>query len=336
MSSAGSTHRPDNVPHGARAAPERARVLLIPIPWGATVSAAAAPEAILAASASLEPHEIETGRLDRAGLATLPLPETVAGCCDAARSAAAQPKQQSAQQLDALGEQLASWLEQESRDQLAAGRLVGVVGGDRSAAHGLVRAAARSRAGIGVLHVGAQAALRAGSDGLRWSPASAMHNVLESIPEVAGIVQVGVRECSEEEARRVRDNPRRLRSYFDADLRSQLFDGEVWSRIAKRVVADLPREVYLSFDVGGLDPALFPSGANPIPGGLSFAEAVALLRILVESGRRVVAFDLCEVSVGADGGVSREARIAARLLYKLIGFALLSQLSPEPGPATDS
>ena len=94
---------------------------------------------------------------------------------------------------------------------------------------------------------------------------------------------------------------------------------------AARIVADLPREVYVSFDVDGLDPGLCPHTGTPVPGGLSFSETTGLLRKLVESGRRIVGFDLSEVAQDPDGRSEWDANVGARVLYKLIGFALLSR-----------
>jgi agmatinase len=92
-----------------------------------------------------------------------------------------------------------------------------------------------------------------------------------------------------------------------------------------RIVAELPRTVYVSFDIDGLDPSLCPHTGTPVPGGLSFAEAAALLRGVVESDRRIVGFDLNEVAPDPDGRSEWDANVGARVLYKLIGFALLSQ-----------
>ena len=57
-----------------------------------------------------------------------------------------------------------------------------------------------------------------------------------------------------------------------------------------------------------------------MPGGLSWRETLVLLRILGQSGRTVVGFDLCEVGTGPI-----DAIVGARLLYKLAGWALHSQ-----------
>ena len=51
-------------------------------------------------------------------------------------------------------------------------------------------------------------------------------------------------------------------------------------------------------------------------------KAIALLRAIKRSRRRIVGLDLCEVS---PGGTEWDANVGARLLYKMIGFALLTQ-----------
>jgi agmatinase len=112
-------------------------------------------------------------------------------------------------------------------------------------------------------------------------------------------------------------------TFFDADIRRQLFDGEAWSRITHRIAAALPREVYLSFDIDGLDPALCPHTGTPVLGGLSFPEVSALMRAVVETGRRIVGLDLCEVAPDP-GGSEWDGNVGARVLYKMIGYALLS------------
>jgi len=206
---------------------------------------------------------------------------------------------------------------------LAQGKLPGVVGGDHSVALGAIRAVAERHPGLGLLHFDAHADLRRAYEGFRWSHASIMYNVLSDVPGVARLVQVGVRDYSDEEEAFLQANRGQVTTYFDPDLRRSLVDGESWSRIALRIVASLPRDVYVSFDIDGLDPALCPHTGTPVPGGLSFAEASAVLRLVVESGRRIVGFDLSEVAPDPAGG-EWDGNVGARVLYKLIGFALLS------------
>ena len=77
----------------------------------------------------------------------------------------------------------------------------------------------------------------------------------------------------------------------------------------------------MSLDVDGLDPKLCPNTGTPVPGGLDFPEVVHVLSEVVDSGRRIVGFDLVEVS----GASEWDAICGMRLLYKLIGFMLKSR-----------
>jgi agmatinase len=319
---------------------EQSAVVLVPVPWEATVSYGAGtadgPSAILKSSRQVDLLDRETGRPYEAGIAMLPIPADVRAWSDTGRKLAlpvieaggpgADPgAQRAVADVDALGERMNAWVHAQASAWLQRDRLVGVVGGDHSAPFGAIRAMAERHPGLGVLHVDAHADLRAGYEGFRWSHASIMYNVFRELPDVARIVQVGVRDYCDEEDLLIRDNPERLRTYFDPDLRRQQLDGEPWSRLVGRIVADLPPEVYVSFDIDGLDPAHCPHTGTPVVGGLSFVEATALLRLLVESGRRIVGFDLCEVAPDPEGRSEWDGNVGARVLYKLIGYALLSR-----------
>jgi agmatinase len=326
--------------YGLPSTTEDARVVLVPVPWEATVSygsgTANGPAAILEASRQVDLRDRETGRPYEAGITMLPIPTEVRGWSDEARRLAEPvianggPGEDAALRravaaVDALSERMNGWVHAQCAHWLQAGRLVGVVGGDHSVPFGALRAAAESYPGLGVLHVDAHADLRAAYEGFRWSHASIMFNVARELSGVARIVQVGIRDYSDEEDALLRENPQRLHTYFEADLREKSQDGETWTHLMRRVVADLPHDVWVSFDVDGLDPALCPHTGTPVPGGLSFAEATSLLRVLVASGRRVVGFDLNEVAPDPTGQSEWDANVGARLLYKLIGFALMSQ-----------
>jgi agmatinase len=325
--------------YGLPYTPEEARVLLVPVPWEATVSygsgTADGPAAILKASRQVDLLDRETGRPYEAGIAMLDIPVEVRRWSDEARGKAApvieaggpgdDPALRTAvAAVDALGERMNAWVYDQVKRRLGDGKLVGVVGGDHSVPFGAIRAVSEKHPGLGVLHFDAHADLRQAYEGFRWSHASIMHNVL-GLADVARIVQVGIRDYSDEEEETIRANPDRVRAHFDADLRRALFDGESFSRIAGRVVADLPRQVYVSFDIDGLDPALCPHTGTPVLGGLSFAEVSALLRTVVDSGRRIVGFDLDEVAPDPEGRSEWDGNVGARVLYKEIGFALLSQ-----------
>lgn len=344
--------------YGLLHTPEEAATVLIPVPWEATVSygsgTAGGPAAILAASRQVDLFDLETGRPWEGGIAMLPVPAELSAWNAAARRLAlpvleaggADPAPASdreqplspedddlrlrAAAVDRFAEQVHGWVGRTAAAWLERGKLVGVIGGEHSAPFGLIRESAARHPGLGVLQIDAHADLRAAYEGFRWSHASIMRNVAEELPAVATLVQVGVRDLSAGEHAFIGEQNPRIRTWFDPDLRRRLHDGEAWATVAKEIVAALPDVVHVSFDIDGLDPSLCPHTGTPVPGGLSFPEAVTLFRVLAESGRRVVSFDLCEVAPDPAGTSEWDGNVGARLLYKLIGFAQRSRATTEP------
>src|SRR5262249_16471921 len=142
--------------------------------------------------------------------------------------------------------------------------------------------------------------LRDAYEGFTWSHASIMHNVATRIPEVRKIVQVGLRDVGEKETAFIAASDGRIVSHYEPNLAALRFGADTWPDPSPRINPDLPREVWISFDIDGLDPVYCPNTGTPVPGGLSFAMACYLLRVLGESGRKIVGFDLSEVAPGED------------------------------------
>jgi agmatinase len=110
--------------------------------------------------------------------------------------------------------------------------------------------------------------------------------------------------------------------FYDSFLKEGMNDGKSWKKQCKKIVAQLPQKVYISFDIDGLDPKLCPGTGTPVPGGLEFDQAVYLLKALVRSGREIIGFDLVEV---APGESEWNGNVGARLLYKLCNWMAVSQ-----------
>jgi agmatinase len=326
--------------YGLPHSPDEAEVVLIPVPWEATVSynpgTASAPEAIRRASLQLDLLDRETGRPYERGIALLPIPEDIRRMNAKARSLAGPvieaggpgddpALREKAARVNDLGEALNAWVYETAREWLARDKLVGVVGGDHSAPFGLIRAVAERHPGMGILHLDAHADLREAYEGFTWSHASIMRNVVARIPNLPRLVQVGVRDYSNGENLLIEESGGRIRTFFDPDLRARLHSGTPWNELVREIVETLPDEVYLSFDIDGLERSLCPHTGTPVPGGLSFAEVSLLLRGVVLGGRRIVGLDLCEVAPDPTGRTEWDANVGARLLYKMIGFALLTR-----------
>jgi agmatinase len=320
---------------GLDVSPDDACVVLVPVPFDATTSyrpgAARGPQAILQASYQVDLHDHEVGDPWRAGIALLDPPPGVAERGKEARrrveSLRESPDETRRREVDTLCSEVNDAVENEVSRWLEAGKLVGTIGGDHATAFGAIQAHIRHFGPLGLLHVDAHADLRRDYEGFRWSHASVMEAVCRLLPDVEQLVQVGVRDYCEEEADRIAAQAGRIYTHFDADMNQRLFDGDSWGRLVSEIIAPLPERVYVSFDIDGLDPKLCPNTGTPVPGGLSFGQAGYLIRALAKSGRRIVGFDLVEVAPGPDGD-EWDGNVGARLLYKLIGWALRSARGP--------
>jgi len=339
---------PDSGLFGLDDSVESAKVVIVPVPFDATTSykrgTADGPAAILRASHQVDLFDRQTGRPYAAGIHLLPEAAQVQAWNAEARaaadpiievggafdetSAAGRALQAQRRRVNQIQEDLERWVTATVEGLLAAGKLVGVLGGDHSVPLGAMKAVARRHPGLGVLHIDAHADLRAAYEGFPQSHASIMHNVVTQLPAVARLVQVGLRDVCAEEVELIAKSGGRIRAFFDAELADERDAGVPWLTLCDRIVAELPQQVYVSFDIDGLEPALCPHTGTPVPGGLRWNETLSLLQAVVRSGRRIVGFDLTEVAPGPDPADEWDANVGARALYKLIGFALLSQPRP--------
>ena len=323
---------------GLSSTPEDARVVLIPVPFEATTSygggTSGGPAAILAASRQVDLYDLETGKPYEAGIAMLEESPDVKAWDHQARTAASHviarggthgdPKlEAAAATVNDLVGRMNAYVRATADLFLGRGKIVGAVGGDHSISFGCIEAHAARYPGMGILHLDAHADLRRAYEGFEWSHASIMENVVRKVPGVAKLVQVGIRDFCEEEEERVRESKGRIVPFYDATLAEQRFEGESWAQQCRRMVAVLPQQVYVSFDIDGLDPALCPHTGTKVPGGLSFQMATHLVAQVVKSGRRIVGFDLTEVAPAQDGSEWDE-NVGARMLYKLVGWAVRS------------
>ena len=114
---------------------------------------------------------------------------------------------------------------------------------------------------------------------LRWrARRRATVSSLSEIEQVKKLVQVGIRDLCDEEWEYISSSNYRVVTYFDHELKERQFEGQSWKQIADEIVTHLPHNVYLSFDIDGLDPKLCPSTGTPVPGGLEMEQTYYLLR----------------------------------------------------------
>jgi len=202
---------------------------------------------------------------------------------------------------------------------IEAGKIVGLVGGDHSVSLGFCKALQEKYKNIGILQVDAHMDLRNAYEGFHYSHASIFNNILE-YKGVTKLVQVGIRDYCEEEMQKVREESKRISVFFDQEIKENIYRGISWNEQCKSIIEKLPSDVYVSLDIDGLDPKLCPGTGTPVPGGLDFFELVFLIRELVNNGRRIIGFDLCET-----GKYEWDANVSSRILYKMCNLTGRSQ-----------
>jgi len=322
--------------YGLPFSPEDSQVVVVPVPFEATTSygggTSLGPAAVLAASRQVDLFDHETGRPYAAGIAMLEISKKVLRWNREARAlavpviakgGAVDRKTRSAvEKVNEIGEAVNEWVYEQTFQLLALGKMPVILGGDHSVPFGSIRAYAEHYPGLGILHLDAHADLRDAYEGFIWSHASIFNNVMRKLPDVGKLVQVGVRDLGQAEKEMIDESKGRIVTFFDSEMAAQIEEGTPFSKIADEIVSELPHDIYLSWDIDGLDPTLCPGTGTPVPGGLSWNQAIGLLRAIKRSGKRIVGLDLNEVSPGE---TEWDANVGARLLYKMIGFALLTQ-----------
>jgi agmatinase len=315
-----------------------AEIVIIPVPWEVTVSyqagTAEAPEAILEASYQVDLYDPFVKDAWKLGIAMAEVNQHIKSKGADLRENAeiyieklseGNKAEQHPEMLATLVEinqaclELNHWLKNESTLLLNQKKVVAVLGGDHSTPLGLIQALAEKNPSFGILHIDAHADLREAYEGFEFSHASIMYNAIK-IPQISHLVQVGIRDYCEAELDLIQSD-KRIATFFDRDLKQQQYNGENWATICENIIALLPKNIYLSFDIDGLDPKLCPNTGTPVPGGLELEQALFLIEKLVQSGRKIIGFDLNEVAPGSD---EWDANVGARLLYRLANMCLVS------------
>lgn len=323
--------------------PAGAAVHVVPVPFDATTSyrkgTARGPEAVLRASRQVDLFDVMTGKPWAKGICMLDADPRIAKWNAKATRKADRiiavggrigKNKELAKDLAAvneIGAELNASVRASVEAILDAHKLPVIVGGDHSTPFGGIQACAERFPNLGVLHFDAHADLRDAYEGFEWSHASIMHNVTTKLPKVSKLVQVGIRELGEREHAAVASSKGRIQTLLDVEWGRAKADGTNLRHLVRRTIQELPDQVWISFDVDGLDPTLCPNTGTPVPGGLSWHDAMLWLEELARSPRRVVGIDLNEVSPGEtdDDVDSWDAIVGARLLYRLIGTALLTR-----------
>jgi agmatinase len=199
---------------------------------------------------------------------------------------------------------------------LKEGKIPAVLGGEHSTPLGLIEAIDELNVPFGILQIDAHADLRNSYEGFLQSHASIMYNVLTNCQNLSKLVQVGIRDIAQSEIDLIENSKGKVSTYFDWQIKESLYNGQTWNEITNNIINELPDNVYISFDIDGLKPNLCPNTGTPVAGGFELEEINYLIFKIVESGRKIIAFDLNEVAPGKED--DWDANVGARALWNLV------------------
>ena len=266
---------------------DRAAALILPVPYEGTVTygkgTGEGPEAVIDASRQVELYD---EHLDsepwRLGIATLP---------------ALRSRESPEEMVQAVDQTVGGYAKP--------GRLVVTLGGEHSISSGAVAAHLRTYPEMGVVQLDAHADLRDTHEGTPWNHACVMARIRDLVPS-SHVLQLGIRSLSAEEAALARS-----RSYSIVHARD-IVQGRFE---ATNYLRHLPCEVYVTLDVDVFDPSVIRATGTPEPGGLDWYTVLGIMEHIF-AAKRVVGFDVVELSAG-DGA---SAFTTARLIYRMIGL----------------
>jgi agmatinase len=288
---------PDNFlaledPHGTLAG---ARVLILPVPLEATVSwgggTAGGPAAIIAASQQVELYDREHDGEPALEYGIHTLPALTLGDDPAVTVA-----------------EIAAAVCEAS----ATGRLVVALGGEHTISAGVNHGLLDARGGpLTVVQLDAHSDLRDSYEGTPFSHACVARRILED-PRVEQVLQLGVRSVDAEEVTFAREHEGRVRVWYAESIHAGGWHEEFVARVRGR-------RIHLTIDVDGLDPAIVPATGTPEPDGLSWGEALDIIRTTAAEGS-IVGIDCVELA--PQPALHHADFAVAKLLYKSITYAM--------------
>lgn len=266
---------------------DNAKAVIIPVPYGRTVSyrkgSENGPRAILEASDNLELFDEELNREVHAiGINTISLLK-----------------------VDELeSEKMISVVEDKVSDVFKHNKLPVVIGGEHTVTIGAVRAAKKRHKDLSVLYFDAHCDLRDDYSGSKYSHACVARRLLEIVP----VVEVGPRSLSKEEFDFASANNVKIIKMLD------VMKTPDWADAVKDYLSE---EIYISIDLDVFDPSIMPSVGNPEPGGMGWYDFLkAAQEIIAEkkiAGLDVV--ELCPIK-----GMVAPDYMAAKLIYNILGY----------------
>jgi agmatinase len=309
-----------------------AEVIVFPVPWDVTVSygdgTSQAPDLIREESLQVDLYDLEYGNFWEKGIFYLKSSPVILEKCTKNRQYAVEAiklqekgrtiadsftlKSNTEQVNLACGEMI-DWVYRECGKVLSEDKKIVLLGGDHSTPLGYLKALGDKYKDFGILQIDAHCDLREAYEGFTYSHASIMYNALK-LDCVKSLTQVGIRDFCEDEKDFAKKSKKKVNIFFDRDMSYQMIEGKNWKTICDDIVKTLPKNIYISFDIDGLQQKYCPNTGTPVAGGLEVDQVFYLFNQVKKAGKNIIGMDLNEV-----GNDVWDANVGARVLYRMIG-----------------
>ena len=184
------------------------------------------------------------------------------------------------------------------------------LGGEHSITPGCIKPFVKKYKKLTLLHFDAHADLRESYAGEKFSHASAIKRCLDH--DNVSVVSFGIRNISAEEIPILNRNKKRINIYWAKDKKK-------WNlKKFKNQIKN--KDVYITFDVDGLDSSIMPATGTPEPGGIFWDEALEIIKIACKNSR-IVGADVNELS--PIKGFNSYNFLVAKLVYKILAYKYL-------------
>ena len=181
------------------------------------------------------------------------------------------------------------------------------LGGEHSITAGCIEPFVKSYKNVTILQFDAHADLRNSYNNQKYSHASAMRRCLDF--KNVDLISIGIRNISKEEIPFLKKNDSRIKIFWAKDQKK-------WNlKYFKRLIKN--KNVYLTFDVDGLDSSIMPATGTPEPGGLFWYETLSLIKTTFKNAN-VLGADINELA--PIKGFNSYNFLVAKLAYKILTY----------------
>ena len=184
------------------------------------------------------------------------------------------------------------------------------LGGEHSITPGCIVTFVKKNNKICLLHFDAHADLRESYNGEKFSHASAIKRCLDY--KNLSVISFGIRNISQSEITYLKKNSSRINIFWAKDKKK-------WNlNLFKKLIKN--KNVYLTFDVDGLDSSIMPATGTPEPGGLFWEETLNIIKIAAKNST-IVGADINELA--PIKGFNSYNFLVAKLAYKILSYKFL-------------